>query len=74
MEKNCKYWNAEHEDCALSYAEIEANVIDKFAEKLCTDVESFVAEVNGIKADLLTLDYFHEFVCEIAEQMKVGAE
>ena len=44
--------------------------IDEFAEKLCTNVDSFVAEVNGIKADLLTLDYFSEFVFEVAEQLK----
>ena len=57
----------------LDIQEIRANAIDDFAEKLNTDVESFVAEVNGIKADLLTLDYFSEFVFEIAEQMKGGA-
>ena len=55
-------------------AEVRAKAIDEFTEKLCTDVESFVAEVNGIKADLLTLDYFAEFVFEIAEQLKGGVE
>lgn len=50
--------------------EIRNKAIDEFAEKLCTDVESFTAEVNGMKADLLTLDYFNEFVFEIAEQLK----
>lgn len=49
---------------------IRANAIDEFAEKLNTDVESFVAEVNGVRADLLTLDYFSEFVFEVAEQLK----
>ena len=44
--------------------------IDEFAEKLNTDVESFVAEVDGVRADLLTLDYFSEFVFEVAEQLK----
>ena len=53
--------------------EIRAKAIDEFAEKLNTDVESFEAEVNGIRADLLTLDYFSEFVFEIAEQLKGGA-
>lgn len=48
--------------------------IDEFSEVLRTDVESFVAEVNGIRADLLTLDYFSEFVFEVAEQMKEGVE
>ena len=47
--------------------------IDEFAEKLNTDVESFVAEVDGVRADLLTLDYFSEFVFEVAERLK-GAE
>ena len=48
--------------------------IDEFAEKLNTDVESFVAEVDGVRADLLTLDYFSEFVFEVAEKLKGGAE
>ena len=46
--------------------------IDEFAEKLVTDIESFEGIVNGIRANLLTLDYFSEFVFEIAEQMKAG--
>lgn len=52
------------------YSDGYAKAIDEFAEKLMTDVESFVAEVNGIRADLLTIDYFCEFVDEVAEQMK----
>ena len=52
--------------------EIRNNVIDEFVEKLSTNVESFEAEVNGIKADLMTEDYFHEYVWEIAEQMRKG--
>lgn len=44
--------------------------IDDFAEMLNTDVETFKVEVNGVRADLLTLDYFSEFVFEVAEQMK----
>ena len=44
--------------------------IDEFVEKLATNVESFQAEVNGIKANLMTEDYFHEYIWEIAEQMK----
>jgi len=54
--------------------EIRAKAIDEFAEKLNTDVESFVAEVDGVRADLLTLDYFSEFVFEVAEKLKGGAE
>lgn len=54
----------------VTEAEIRANAIDEFAEKLSTDVESFVATVNGVEADLLTLDYFDEFIFDIAEQLK----
>lgn len=50
--------------------EIRNNTIDEFTEKLSTDVESFVATVNGIEADLLTLDYFDEFIFDMAEQLK----
>lgn len=48
--------------------------IDEFAERLQEKVESFQTEINGFKADVLTLDYFVEFVDEIAEQLKGGAE
>jgi hypothetical protein len=45
--------------------------IDAYAEKLVTNVESFHTEVNGIPADIMTEDYFHEYIWEIAEQVKV---
>ena len=48
--------------------------IDEFAERLQENVESFQTEINGFKADVLTLDYFVEFVYEIAEQLKGGTE
>lgn len=51
-------------------AKERAAAIDEFAEQMQEKVESFQAEINGIRADLLTLDYFSEFVFEIAEQMK----
>lgn len=54
--------------------EIKANAIEEFAERLQENVESFQTEINGFKADVLTLDYFVEFVYEIAEQLKGGAE
>lgn len=57
-----------------SEAEIRAKAIDEFAERLQDKVESFQAEINGFKADVLTLDYFVEFVDEIAEELKGGAE
>lgn len=56
----------------LDIQEIRNQVIDEFAEQMQEKVESFQAEINGIRADLLTLDYFSEFVFEIAEQMKAG--
>ena len=55
-------------------AEVRVKAIDEFAERLQEKVESFKTEINGFKADVLTLDYFVEFVCEIAEQLKGGAE
>jgi hypothetical protein len=57
----------------VTEAEIRNKVIDEFAERMQEKVESFQAEINGFKADVLTLDYFSEFVDEIAEQMKGGA-
>ena len=54
----------------LDIQEIRNQAIDEFAEQMQEKVESFQAEINGIRADLLTLDYFSEFVFEIAEQMK----
>ena len=44
--------------------------IDDFAEMVCDKVESFTATVNGVRADILTIDYLTEFVFEIAEQLK----
>lgn len=54
--------------------EVRAIAIDEFAERLQDKVESFQAEINGFKADVLTLDYFVEFVDEIAEELKGGGE
>lgn len=49
------------------------DAIDEFEEKLLEKVESFKLEIEGvIKTDILTLDYFMEFVSEIAEQLKGG--
>jgi hypothetical protein len=50
--------------------EIRTKAIEEFAERLITNAESFQAEVNGFRADLMTHDYFMEFVDEIAESMK----
>ena len=44
--------------------------IDDFAEKLCNEVESFTATVDGIELDFLALDYLIEFVYEISKQLK----
>jgi hypothetical protein len=56
----------------MNEKEIRNKAIDEFAEKLITDVESFEGIVNGIRADMLTLDYFTEYVDETAEQLKAG--
>ena len=50
---------------------VRNKAIDEFVERLVTNVESFQAEVNGIRAYIMTEDYFHEYVMEMAEQMKV---
>ena len=50
--------------------EIRNKAIDELVEKLATNVESFEGVVNGIRASLMTEDYFHEYVWKIAEQMK----
>ena len=52
--------------------EVRNKAIDDFAEELMTNAESFQAEVNGIRVDLMTFDYFTEFIKEIAEQLKGG--
>ena len=44
--------------------------IDDFAEKLCNEVESFTATVDGIELDFLALDYLIEFVYEVSKQLK----
>ena len=58
----------------LNDNEVRNKAIDEFAERLQENVESFQTEINVFKADVLTLDYFVEFVYEIAEQLKCGAE
>ena len=52
--------------------DIRNKAIDEFVEKLANNVESFEGTVNGIRASLMTEDYFHEYVWEMAEQMKKG--
>jgi len=50
--------------------------IDEFAEKLCDKVTDDSLQVmlpDGLWADVVTLDYATEIACEIAEQMKGGA-
>lgn len=44
--------------------------IDDFVEKLCAEVEFFEATINGMQADVLTIDYLLEYVLEMAEQLK----
>ena len=76
---NCDYFIVDKieelcmSDKTTDEQEIRAKAIDEFAERLQEKVESFQTEINGFKADILTLDYFVEFVDEIAEEMR-GAE
>ena len=44
--------------------------IDDYEEKLCNEVESFTVTVEGIKVDVLSLDYLIEFVYEMSKQLK----
>lgn len=63
-ESKCQYWNAEHEDCALNYAEIRNKAIDEFVER----TKQAYAGMNNIpqveKATANTI------VMGIAEQIK----
>jgi len=60
--------NCKHYDASIEFVRNKA--IEEFAERLITNADSFQAEVNGFRADLMTHDYFMEFVDEIAESMK----
>lgn len=76
-ESKCKYWNAEHEDCALNCAEIRAKAIEEFAEQFCAACceNTFHATINGIKnVEMMTLDGVTETIFEVAEKMNGGAE
>ena len=64
-ESNCKYWNAEHEDGALSYEEIRAKAVDEFAERLKADLQG--EHWTQFRTIRNTID-------KIAEQMKGDAE
>lgn len=75
-ESKCKYWNAEHEDCTLSYEEIRAKVIDEFAERLknsqnaymwcCTDSPMEFCGGNNCES---CMEVFKKQIDEIAEEM-----
>lgn len=66
-EPKCKYWNAEHEDCALNYEEIRNNAIDEFAERLKKHLDRRFS--FGIENKFL----LYNSIDEIAEEMR-GAE
>ena len=57
-------------DLQRAYDDGYNKAIDDFAEMVCEKVESFTATVNGVRADILTIDYLTEFVFGIAEQLK----
>lgn len=55
---------------------IRNKTIDEFAEKLCdrfTD-DSMTVMLDGIKADILTLDATTEIIFELAEELKEGVK
>ena len=64
------YWHGYKEGKIDGYKE----AIDDFAEKLCNEVESFTATVDGIELDFLSLDYLIEFVYEVSKQLKSQTE
>ena len=57
-----------HDSLSIMLDELILDTINEFEERLVTDVESFKADVNGYEADLMTLDYFTEYVWDVAEQ------
>lgn len=75
-ESKCKYWNAEHEDCALNYAEIRNKVIDDFEEQLKDSLMNNYRHLLTVDSDgfeWLTTDAVGTHIDKIAEEMR-GAE
>lgn len=69
-ESKCKYWNPEHEDCALSYEEIRAKAIDEFAERLKPIIDE---KIKGWTNSDDLRRWCKRSIDEIAEEMR-GAE
>lgn len=75
-ETQCKYWNAEHEDCALNYAEIRNKSIDEFAERLKEKAERESIGTHfpdGLYGEVVEVGELKNMIEKIAEEMR-GAE
>lgn len=79
-EKNCKYWNAEHGDCALSYEEIKTDMINEFVEQSTFEISEsiiwgMIAEHDMYADDIGDLsekifDYVCDSIKKVASEMK----
>lgn len=68
--------DCEHYDNCSNYIYSKGydKAIDDFAEKLCNEVESFTATVDGVELDFVSLDYLIEFAYEVSKQLKSRTE
>lgn len=72
---DCMNYCEHYDNCSnYIYSKGYKKAIDDFAEKLCNEVESFTATVDGIELDFLALDYLIEFVYEVSKQLKSRTE
>lgn len=72
--RHCIHNAVEHFEPKVTDSKSYNKVIDEFAEKLLNDVDTFKIQIDGMSADVLTLDYFADYVFEVAEQMKGGSK
>ena len=68
--ENCLNTEYIQDKLSESYRNGYNKAIDDFAEKLCNEVESFTATVDGIELDFVSLDYLIEFAYEVSKQLK----
>ena len=73
LHKQCRY-RLECNPEVYVVAIRDNKAIDDFAEKLCNEVESFTATVDGIELDFVSLDYLIEFAYEVSKQLKSKTE
>ena len=65
---SCSKWECDF----TTISDIRNRAIEEFSERLQENVDSFKAKINGIEADVMTLDYFADFVYETSKQIKEG--